>query len=167
MESARHLRVEPALRPRSVQSPQRDGLDISSQHPVAQSGGTGAGLPLPQEVRYLISYFLYFVELSLSLILLFRFIGLAPLEAIFCAQIYVLILFPPSNGTFVTLYWYSLAPVNAHLVAIWNVLFVLLLVTGRYGVSHALPALCSYWFAEFSPHRSHSKPMPRYMPLPA
>ena len=30
--------------------------------------------------------------------------------------------------------WYSLAPVNAHLVAICNVLLVLILITGRYGV---------------------------------
>ena len=91
-------------------------------------------LPLPREVCYLISYFVYFVELSLSLVLLFRVIGLAPLEAIFCAQLYLLILFPPTNGSFVTLQWYSLAPVNAHLVAICNVLLVLILITGRYGV---------------------------------
>ena len=91
------------------------------------------GLPVPREVGYLISYFVYFVELSLSLVLLFRVIGLAPLEAVFCAQLYVLLVFPPSNGTFVTLLWYSLAPVNAHLVAICNVLLVLVLIIGRYG----------------------------------
>ena len=91
-------------------------------------------LPLPREVSYLISYFVYFVELSLSLVLLFRVVGLAPLEAIICAQLYLLILFPPTNGGFVTLQWYSLAPVNAHLVAICNVLLVLILITGRYGV---------------------------------
>ena len=91
-------------------------------------------LPLPREVSYLISYFVYFVELSLSLILLFRVVGLAPLEAIICAQLYLLILFPPTNGGFVTLQWYSLAPVNAHLVAICNVLLALILITGRYGV---------------------------------
>jgi hypothetical protein len=33
-------------------------------------------LPLPREVSYLISYFVYFVELSLSLVLLFRVVGL-------------------------------------------------------------------------------------------
>ena len=90
-------------------------------------------LPLPREVAYLISYFVYFVELSLSLILLFRVVGLAPLEAIICAQLYLLILFPPTNGNLVTLMWYSLAPVNAHLVAICNVLLVLILIIGRYG----------------------------------
>src|SRR3954454_11367434 len=91
-------------------------------------------LPLPREVTYLISYFVYFVELSLSLVLLFRVVGLAPLEAIICAQLYLLILFPPTNGSFVTLQWYSLAPVNAHLVAICNVLLVLILITGRYRI---------------------------------
>lgn len=91
-------------------------------------------LPLPREVTYLISYFVYFVELSLSLILLFRVVGLAPLAALFCAQLYLLILFPPTNGSFVTLQWYSLAPVNAHLVTICNVLLVLILITGRYRI---------------------------------
>jgi hypothetical protein len=90
-------------------------------------------LPLPRDVRYLVSYFVYFVELTLSLVLLFRVVGLAPLEAIFCAQLYLWILFPPTNGVFITLMWYSLAPVNAHLVAICNVLLVLILITGRYG----------------------------------
>jgi hypothetical protein len=90
-------------------------------------------LPLPREVCYLISYFVYFVELSLSLVLLFRVIGLAPLEALFCAQLYLLLLFPPSNGTFVTLAWYSIVPVNGHLVPICNVLLVLILIVGRYG----------------------------------
>ena len=91
-------------------------------------------MPLPREVSYLISYFVYFVELSLSLVLLFRVVGLAPLEAIICAQLYLLILFPPTNGSFVTLQWYSLAPVNAHLVTICNVLLVLILITGRYRI---------------------------------
>ena len=90
-------------------------------------------LPLPRDITYLISYFVYFVELSLSLILLFRVVGLAPLEAIICAQLYLLILFPPTNGNLLTLMWYSLAPVNAHLVAICNVLLVLILIIGRYG----------------------------------
>lgn len=89
-------------------------------------------LPLPREIDYLISYFLYFLELSLSLILLFRVIGLSPLHAIFCSQLYLLILFPPTNGTFVTLQWYSLLPVYAHLASIANVLLVLVLRVGRY-----------------------------------
>lgn len=59
-------------------------------------------LPLPREVAYLISYFVYFVELSLSLILLFRVVGLAPLAALFCAQLYLLILFPPTSGSWGT-----------------------------------------------------------------
>ena len=90
-------------------------------------------LPLPREICYLISYFVYFVELSLSLALLFRVIGLGPLEAIFCSQLYLLVLFPPTAGTFVHFQWYSLAPVYAHLGTIWNLLLALILITGRYG----------------------------------
>jgi hypothetical protein len=92
-------------------------------------------LPFPREVCYLISYFVYFAELSASLILLFRVIGLRPLEAILCVQLYLLILFPPMNAFFGTLMWYSLAPVNAHLAAICNVLLVLVLAIGR----------CRFW----------------------
>jgi hypothetical protein len=90
-------------------------------------------LPLPLEFRYLISYFVYFVELSLSLVLLFRVVGLVPLEALFCAQLYLLLLFPPTNMIFLTFFGYSLAPVNAHLVAICNLLLVLTLIAGRFG----------------------------------
>jgi hypothetical protein len=90
-------------------------------------------LPLPREACYLISYFVYFVELGLSLVLLYRVIELTPLEAILCAQLYLLILFPPSNVAFATLPWYSLLPVKAHLVAICNTLLVLILIIGRYG----------------------------------
>jgi hypothetical protein len=99
---------------------------------VAHPAALALALPLPREVSYLISYFVYFVELALSLVLLFRVIGLAPLQAIFCSQLYLWFLFPPTNGVFMTLMWYSLAPVNAHLVAICNVLLVLVLITGRY-----------------------------------
>jgi len=126
--------VEPAVRSGSVQSAERDGLDISSPNtPWLNPAALALALPLPREVCYLISYFVYFVELTLSLVLMFRVIGLAPLEAIVCAQLYLLLLFPPTNGFFVTLQWYSLAPVNAHLVAICNVLLALVLIIGRYG----------------------------------
>ena len=110
------------------------GSTFLPNSPWLNPAALALALPLPREVTYLISYFVYFVELSLSIILLFRVVGLAPLEALICAQLYLLILFPPSNGGFVTLQWYSLAPVNAHLVAICNVVLVLVLITGRYGV---------------------------------
>src|SRR5262245_11555795 len=81
--------------------------------PWLNPGAFVLALPLPREVCYLISYFVYFVELGLSLILLFRVIGLVPLEAVFCAQLYLLLLFPPTTGFFLYLSfpWYALAPV--------------------------------------------------------
>lgn len=119
-------------------------FDLSPFNPLSGMGSTflpntpwlnpaamALALPLPREVTYLISYFIYFLELGLSLTLLFRIIGLSSLKAIFCAELYLLLFFPPSNGNFVTLQWYSLAPVNAHLVAICNVILVLILVIGR------------------------------------
>ena len=121
-------------------------FDLSPFNPLSGMGSTflpntpwlnpaalALALPLPREVCYLISYLVYFVELSFSLILLYRVIGLKPLEAIVCTQLYLWLLFPPSNGVFVTLPWYSLSPVVAHLVAICNVLLVLILLVGRHG----------------------------------
>jgi hypothetical protein len=120
-------------------------FDLSPFNPLSGMGSTflpntpwlnpaamALALPFPREITYLISYFLYFVELTASTILLFRVVGLTPLRSVICTQIYLLILFPSSNGLFQTLFWHSLAPVNAHLVAVANTLLALFLVTGRY-----------------------------------
>jgi hypothetical protein len=80
--------------------------------PWLNPGALAFALPFSRDVCYLISYFIYFVELSLSLILLFRVIGIAPLEAVFCAQLYLFLLFPPTAGAILFNHWYSLAPVS-------------------------------------------------------
>ena len=127
-------------------------------------------LPLPRELCYLISYFIYFVELSLSLVLLFRVIGLAPLEAIFCSQLYLLVLFPPTTGIFVHWQWYSMC---AGVCPSWDDLEFAVGTDLDHGPlwflgqRHYSPsALCFYSFAGFSPRQSCSSPMLRPMRLP-
>jgi hypothetical protein len=94
-------------------------------------------LPLPREIGYLISYFVYFAELSASVVLLFRVMELTRVEAIFATELYLFLIFPPMAyfsawGFRVgTLTWSSLAPVNLHLVAISNLLVILVLAIGR------------------------------------
>jgi hypothetical protein len=143
-------------------------FDLSPFNPLSGMGSTflpntpwlnpaamALALPFPREITYLISYFLYFAELTASTVALFRIIGLSPLRSVICTQIYLLVLFPPSNGFFQSLYWYSLAPVNAHLVAVANTLLILLLVIGGFrrrgniacGLAIAFLVLCGLFSA--------------------
>jgi hypothetical protein len=112
-------------------------------------------LPGPKEIGYLVGYFVYFAELAASTILLCRAVGLSRLQSILCSQLYLLLLFPPSNILFGTLSWFSLAPVNAHLVSLSNAILALLCLTGRYGTSGNLAcglgivfaAVCGFYSA--------------------
>ena len=121
------------------------GLDLSPFNPLSGLGSMflpnlpwfnpaalGLGLPFPRGLNYVISYTIYFTELCASNIILLRALGFSPLRSALGAQLYVLVLFPPSATVFVSLSWYSLAPVNAHLVAVANLMLVLFLVAGRY-----------------------------------
>ena len=122
-------------------------LDISPFNPLSGMGSTfpayppwlnpGAlalGLPLAKDLNYLISYSVFFIEVCISNIVLLRILGLTPVQSVIGAQIYALVLFPPSSGVFMSLVWYSLAPINGHLVAVANFILVLFLVIGRFGV---------------------------------
>jgi hypothetical protein len=107
-------------------------------------------LPGPTEIGYMVSYFIYFAELTASTILLCRVIGLGRIQSVVCAQIYLLLLFPPSSLKFDTLSWYSLAPVNAHLVALCNTLLALLLIVGNHGGWRNLAIVLAIAFASLS-----------------
>ncbi len=77
-------------------------------------------LPLPRDLTYLISYLLYGIEIFVSIVVLFRVLGLSPLRSSLGAQFHLLMLFPPLVSSFYSLSWYAMAPVNAHLVAMAN-----------------------------------------------
>lgn len=121
-------------------------LDLSPFNPLSGMGSlflpnlpslnpaaAALALPLPRDLTYLISYTLYYAELFISTIVLLRVLGLSPIRSSLAAQLYLLILFPPIGGTFQSLSWYSLAPFNAHLVALANFSLAMFLVLGQSG----------------------------------
>ena len=99
--------------------------------PWLNPGALVFSLPIHRDIAYLLSYAIYFLELSLSLIVLCRAFKLSPILSALASQSYALILFPPWHGYFSALPWYSLAPVNAHLVAVCNFMLVALLRLGN------------------------------------
>jgi hypothetical protein len=98
--------------------------------PWLNPGAMSLGLPFDKGARYVVSYTIYFLELLVSIVVLLRVIGLSPLRSIIAAQLYAFVLFPPTSQWFLSLNWYSLAPVNAHLVAIANFALCLFVRTG-------------------------------------
>ena len=100
--------------------------------PWLNPGALSLGLPLDKGARYVVSYTIYFLELVVSIVVLLRVLGLSSLRSIVAAQLYVLVLFPPTSAWFLSLSWYSLAPAYAHLVAIANFALCLFLRTGNY-----------------------------------
>ena len=100
--------------------------------PWLNPGAMSLGLPFDKGARYVVSYTIYFLELLVSIVVLLRVIGLSPLRSIVAAQLYAFVLFPPTSQWFLSLSWYSLAPVYAHLVAIANFALCLFVRTGNY-----------------------------------
>ena len=120
--------------------------------PWLNPGALVFALPIHRDVVYLLSYAIYFLEVSLSLIVLCRAFKLSPMLSALAAQGYALILFPPWNGLFGSLTWYSLAPVNAHLVSVYNLMLAALLRLGSrsnlgnlmWGLVILLPAVSGF-----------------------
>jgi len=90
-------------------------------------------LPWAQDLRYALSYAIYFLELMGSSYLLFRCIGVSRILAFVAAQFLVLVFFPPFSQYTNTLDWYAMAPVNAHLAAMCNLALAALLRLGEGG----------------------------------
>jgi hypothetical protein len=109
------------------------GSSLLPNLPWLNPGALTFVLPVPLDLKYVASYLVYFAELVSTIYVLMRAIGLSPLRSLVASQIYILVLFPPTHGFFLSLFWYSLAPVNAHLVAMANVILALFLHSGRRG----------------------------------
>jgi hypothetical protein len=100
--------------------------------PWANPAAMALAIPGPREIGYGLSYTIYFLELLVANYVLFRALGAARWPSFLAAQAFVLVLFPPTSIAFNGLPWYSLAPVNAHLLALCNAAVVLLLHIGRH-----------------------------------
>lgn len=100
--------------------------------PWLNPGALSLALPFARELNYLFSYTIYFAELCVSTTALLRVLGFSPLRSVIGAQLYLLILFPPSSAVFGGLMLYSLVPVMAHLAAVANLILALFVVLGQY-----------------------------------
>jgi len=98
--------------------------------PWLNPGAWPLGLPITEMHRFALSNTIYLVEISASIVLLARVLGLSWVLSHVAAQLHALFLFPPLSAYFASLPWYSLAPVNAHLAAVANCLLATTLRLG-------------------------------------
>jgi hypothetical protein len=102
--------------------------------PWLNPGALALALPAPLPVRHLISMVIYLAELSASLYLLYRHLEFSPEHSFFATLLYICIFFIPFWGVTQALPWYSLAPLNAHLIAAMNVATIALIRVGYEGL---------------------------------
>lgn len=93
-------------------------------------GALVLGLPLGTIKTYILSYSIYWIEIFVTLFLLARAFGLSVTESFFVPQVFLLALFPPFSKYFDSLFM-SLAPFNAHLIAICNIFTILYIKMGE------------------------------------
>jgi hypothetical protein len=98
--------------------------------PWLNPGALALALPAPLGVRHLASMLVYLAELSASLYLLYRHLEFSREQSFLATILYVCIFFIPFWGVTQALPWYSLAPMNAHLIAAMNVATIALIRVG-------------------------------------
>jgi hypothetical protein len=98
--------------------------------PWLNPGALALAIPAPLPVRHLVSMLVYLTELSASLYLLYRHLDFSREQSFLATLLYLGIFFIPFWGVMETLPWYSLAPMNAHLIAAMNVATIALIRVG-------------------------------------
>jgi hypothetical protein len=100
--------------------------------PWLNPGAAVLSLGLERETTYLISYLIYGLEVGLSVVFLGRILGLSSILSHVVGQLHIVLFFPPFYGViFGSIPNYVLAPVNAHVMALFNVAAGLFLLVGR------------------------------------
>jgi hypothetical protein len=95
--------------------------------PWLNPGALALAIPAPLPVRHLVSMLVYLTELVASLYLLYRHLEFSREQSFLATLLYVCLFFIPFWGVMQTLPWYSLAPMNAHLIAAMNVATIALI----------------------------------------
>jgi hypothetical protein len=95
--------------------------------PWLNPGALALALPAPLPVRHLVSMLVYLAELSATLYLLYRNLEFSREQSFLATMLYICIFFIPFWRVTQALPWYSLAPMNAHLVAMMNVATIALI----------------------------------------
>jgi hypothetical protein len=98
--------------------------------PWLNPGALALAIPAPLSVRHLVSMLIYLTELLASLYLLYRHLEFSREQSFFAIMLYTCIFFIPFSGVTLSLPWFALAPVNAHLIAAMNVATIALIRVG-------------------------------------
>jgi hypothetical protein len=102
--------------------------------PWLNPGALALAIPAPLPLRHLVSMLVYLAELSASLYLLYRHLEFSREQSFLATMLYICLFFIPFWGVTRALPWYSLAPMNAHLVAVMNVATIALIRVGYGGL---------------------------------
>ena len=98
--------------------------------PWFNPGALALAIPATLPVRHLASMLVYLTELCATLYLLYRHLEFSREESFLATMLYVCVFFIPFWGVTEALPWYSLAPMNAHLIASMNVATIALIRVG-------------------------------------
>jgi hypothetical protein len=102
--------------------------------PWLNPGALALAIPAPLPVRHLASMLVYLTELTVSLYLLYRHLEFSREQSFLATLLYVGMFFIPFWELTLTLPWYTLAPMNAHLIAAMNVATIALIRVGYEGL---------------------------------
>ena len=95
--------------------------------PWFNPGALVLAMPASLPVRHLASMLVYLAELSASLYLLYRHLEFSREQSFLAALLYVCLCYIPFWSVTLVLPWYTLAPMNAHLIAAMNVATIALI----------------------------------------
>jgi hypothetical protein len=98
--------------------------------PWLNPGALPLAIPAPLPVRHLVSMLIYLMELSASLFLLYRHLEFSREQSFLATMLYTCIFFLPFWEVTLSLPWFALAPMNAHLIAAMNVATIALIRVG-------------------------------------
>ncbi len=152
-------------------------LDFSPFSPIIGTGGLflpnlpwlnpGAlALAVPGETGFkqFASYLVYLLELAPALFILYRSLALSSVEAFWAICIYFLLFFIPGVGWSGGLPWYALAPVNAHLTAMFALALAIWLRIGAATVLQNVVLLALMLLVVFSAYSSAPVTFFTYIP---
>jgi hypothetical protein len=133
--------------------------------PWLNPGAMALALPASLPVRHLASMLVYLAELSASLYLLYRHLEFSREQSYLATILYVGIFFIPFWGLTGALPWYSLAPMNAHLVAGMNVATIALVRVGHERLAVNVLWACVFLAASFVVFASSPISSMTYVPV--
>jgi hypothetical protein len=109
-------------------------------------GALALGFSSNKLTSFVLSYSIYWVEIFFSIYFLAITIGLNKVESILASELYVLFLFPPFSAYFGITPIYSLAPLVAHVLALFCMMTITYMKLGEDGIAKNLFLAFSFLF---------------------